>query len=70
MESEGSRRQSPESRYTNNSYGFRPRRSAHQALKQVRKYAEAGYHYAVDMDLEKFFDTVNQSKPIVMYRHQ
>ena len=41
------------------SYGFRPRRSAHGAVKQVQKYIELGCKYAVDLDLEKFFDTVN-----------
>lgn len=44
------------------SYGFRPRRNAHQALKQCRKYITEGYSYVADMDLEKFFDTVNHSK--------
>lgn len=44
------------------SYGFRPKRSAHQALRQCQRYITEGYSYAVDMDLEKFFDTVNQSK--------
>jgi RNA-directed DNA polymerase len=41
------------------SYGFRPKRSAHGAVKQVQKYIESGHKYAVDLDLEKFFDTVN-----------
>jgi group II intron reverse transcriptase/maturase len=44
------------------SYGFRPKRNAHQALKQCKKYITDGYSYAVDMDLEKFFDTVCHSK--------
>lgn len=48
--------------FSDNSYGFRPRRNAHQALQQCRHYITEGYIYAVDMDLEKFFDTVNQSK--------
>ena len=46
------------------SYGFRPKRSAHQALKQGAKYITSGYSYAVDIDLEKFFDKVNHSKLI------
>ncbi|MDP4292620.1 MAG: reverse transcriptase domain-containing protein, partial [Bacteroidota bacterium] len=46
------------------SYGFRPRRSSHQALRRCQDYANAGYHYVVDMDLAKYFDTVNQSKLI------
>jgi len=46
------------------SYGFRPRRSTHDALKKCKEYANEGYTYVVDMDLEKFFDTVSQSKMI------
>lgn len=41
------------------SYGFRPRRSAHQALKSGSAYVKQGYKVAVDLDLEKFFDRVN-----------
>jgi len=44
------------------SYGFRPGRSAHDALKQCQQNVDDGYIYVVDMDLEKFFDTVSQSK--------
>lgn len=51
-----------ERQFSANSYGFRPKRSAHQALQQCQRYITEGYTYAVDMDLEKFFDTVNQSK--------
>jgi group II intron reverse transcriptase/maturase len=43
---------------------IRPGRNAHQALNKCRNYITDGYKYAVDMDLEKFFDTVNQSKLI------
>jgi group II intron reverse transcriptase/maturase len=50
--------------FSDYSYGFRPRRSAHQALKQCAEYIIEGYVYAVDMDLEKFFDTVSHSKLI------
>ncbi len=46
------------------SYGFRPKRNAHQALRQCQKYITEGYNYAVDIDLEKFFDKVNHSKLI------
>ena len=53
-----------EKQFSDNSYGFRPRRSAHQALKKVQSYVDLGYAYTVDMDLEKYFDTVNQSKLI------
>ena len=51
-----------ERQFSSHSYGFRPKRNAHQALQQCRRYITEGYMYAVDMDLEKFFDTVNQSK--------
>jgi RNA-directed DNA polymerase len=51
-----------EKQFSTHSYGFRPKRSAHQALQQCQQYITDGYRYAVDMDLEKFFDTVNQSK--------
>ena len=53
-----------EKQFSPNSYGFRPKRNAHQALNKCRNYITDGYRYAVDMDLEKFFDTVNQSKLI------
>jgi RNA-directed DNA polymerase len=46
------------------SYGFRPKRSAHHALKQCQEYIDSGYKYTVDMDLEKYFDTVSHSKLI------
>ena len=41
------------------SYGFRPGRSAHDAVKQAKRYVEEGYQIVVDVDLEKFFDRVN-----------
>src|SRR5260370_15488739 len=41
------------------SYGFRPGRKAHQALRQARAYVGQGKRWVVDMDLEKFFDRVN-----------
>jgi group II intron reverse transcriptase/maturase len=50
--------------FSETSYGFRPRRSAHDALKKCKEYANEGFTYVVDMDLEKFFDTVSQSKMI------
>lgn len=51
-----------EKQFSESSYGFRPKRSAHQALRKCQGYITEGYKYAVDMDLERFFDTVNQSK--------
>ena len=53
-----------EEQFSENSFGFRPKRGAHDALRQCRKNADDGYVYVVDMDLEKFFDTVCQSKLI------
>ena len=52
------------------SFGFRPRRSAHQALCKCRDYITEGYEYAVDIDLEKFFDTVNHSKLTEVLSHK
>jgi RNA-directed DNA polymerase len=45
--------------FSDHSYGFRPGRSAHDAVRKGRQYIKNGYRWAVDMDLEKFFDTVN-----------
>jgi RNA-directed DNA polymerase len=45
--------------FSESSYGFRPGRSAHDAVNKVREYIADGYNVAVDMDLSKFFDTVN-----------
>ena len=53
-----------EEKFSENSYGFRPCRSAHDALKQCQTNVNDGYGYVVDMDLEKFFDSVCQSKLI------
>jgi len=52
--------------FSNSSFGFRPGRSAHDAVKQAKKYMNQGYKYVVDMDLEKFFDKVNHD--ILMHR--
>lgn len=45
--------------FSTSSYGFRPGRSAHQAVRQAKEYISSGYRFVVDMDLEKFFDRVN-----------
>ncbi|MDX1410267.1 MAG: reverse transcriptase domain-containing protein, partial [Saprospiraceae bacterium] len=45
--------------FSEHSYGFRPGRSAQQAVLQARRYQQAGKRWVVDMDLEKFFDEVN-----------
>jgi RNA-directed DNA polymerase len=48
--------------FSEHSYGFRPRRSAHQAVAQAQQYIAEGYNWTVDFDLEKFFDRVNHDK--------
>jgi RNA-directed DNA polymerase len=48
--------------FSDHSYGFRPRRSAHQAVAQAQKHIAEGYSWMVDLDLEKFFDRVNHDK--------
>ena len=53
-----------EKQFSDYSFGFRPKRGAHDALKQCQRNIDDGYVYVVDMDLEKFFDTVCQSKLI------
>lgn len=53
-----------EQQFSDNSFGFRPKRSTHKALFRCKQFISEGYTYAVDMDMEKFFDTVNHSKLI------
>lgn len=48
-----------DSHFSEHSYGFRPKRSAHQAMETAQAYLEEGYEWVVDIDLEKFFDHVN-----------
>lgn len=48
--------------FSEHSYGFRPGRSAHQAVAQAQAYIAEGYDYVVDIDLERFFDRVNHDK--------
>jgi RNA-directed DNA polymerase len=54
------RRWDPE--FSNRSYGFRPGRSAHQAVAQAQQFIAEGYGWCVDLDLEKFFDRVNHDR--------
>src|SRR6266513_4654090 len=51
-----------DSTFSDHSYGFRPGRSAHQAVAQAQQYIAAGYGWVIDLDLEKFFDRVNHDK--------
>jgi RNA-directed DNA polymerase len=48
-----------EGEFSSQSYGFRPGRSAHQAVQKSQEYIREGYDWVVDIDLEKFFDRVN-----------
>ena len=53
-----------EQQFSEYSYGFRPNRDCHMAINKVIEYLNEGYIYVVDIDLEKFFDTVNHDKLI------
>lgn len=55
-----------EKQFSENSYGFRPNRSCEQAVIKALEYLNDGYEWVVDIDLEKFFDTVNQDKLITI----
>jgi RNA-directed DNA polymerase len=48
--------------FSEHSYGFRPGRSAHQAVEAAQRYIAEGYRWCVDLDLEKFFDRVSHDK--------
>ena len=54
--------------FSDHSFGFRPKRSAHMALEEVLRYLNEGYEWIVDLDIEKFFDTVNHDKLISILR--
>ncbi len=58
-----------EEQFYDYSFGFRPARGAHDALRQCQQNVNDGYVYVVDMDLEKFFGTVCQSKLIEVLSH-
>ncbi len=53
-----------EEQFSDNSFGFRPGRGTHDALKRCREHVNEGYVYAISMDLQSYFDTVNHSKLI------
>ncbi|BHH82376.1 group II intron reverse transcriptase/maturase [Desulforhopalus sp. 52FAK] len=54
--------------FSDSSYGFRPERNAHQAVRAARGFIRCGHKWVVDMDLEKFFDRVNHD--VLMHRVQ
>jgi len=57
-----------EPEFSEQSFGFRPCRNGHQAISKAREYYEEGYRYVVDIDLAKYFDTVNHDLLIEMLR--
>ena len=57
-----------EEQFNDNSFGFRPGRSCEQAVIRALEYLNDGYEWIVDIDLEKFFDTVNQDRLITIIR--
>ena len=56
--------------FSENSYGYRPNRSAKDAIQKVKEYAEQGYTFAVTLDLSKYFDTLNHEKLINLLRKE
>lgn len=59
-----------EPEFHNSSHGFRPGRSCHTAIAQAQQFVQAGYEWIVDMDLEKFFDTVHHDRLISRLRER
>ena len=59
-----------EPKFIDGSYGYRPNRSAQQAIQKVKKYAEEGYTTAVEIDLSKYFDTLNHELLMNMVREE
>lgn len=53
-----------EEQFSDKSYGFRPKRKAQDAIEKCQEHINQGYQYVIDMDFEKYFDSVNQSKLI------
>ena len=52
------------------SYGYRPKRSCHDAIRQALEYLNSGYEWMIDIDIEQFFDKVNHDKLIQILREQ
>ena len=59
-----------DSTFSDHSYGFRPNRSAHDAMKDVLNNLNSGYDWVIDLDIEKYFDTVNHDKLISILREK
>ena len=56
--------------FSDSSYGYRPKRSAQQAIQKVKEYAEEGYRYTVSVDLSKYFDTLNHELLMTLLHRQ
>ena len=56
--------------FSEGSYGYRPGRSAQDAIFKIRGYAEEGYEWAVVLDLSKYFDTLNHEKLLLLLRRE
>ena len=57
-----------EPKFSEGSYGYRPGRSAQDAIFKIRGYADEGYEWAVQLDLSKYFDTLNHEKLLNLLR--
>ena len=56
--------------FSDGSYGYRPGRSGQQAMQRVKKYVDEGYKYVVEVDLSKYFDTINHDLLLNLLRKQ
>ena len=59
-----------EPKFSDGSYGYRPGRSAKDAISKVKEYVEEGYRYAVSLDLSKYFDTLNHERLLNLLRKE
>ena len=59
-----------DSQFSDNSFGFRPNRSAHDAMERTLEYLNEGYEWVIDLDIEAYFDTVNHDKLISILREK
>lgn len=57
-----------DNKFSDNSFGFRPNRSAHDAVERTLEYLNEGYEWVIDLDIEAYFDTVNHDKLISILR--
>lgn len=56
--------------FSDNSFGFRPNRGCHMAIERALEYLNEGYEWVIDLDIEKYFDTVNHDKLISILRER